>query len=452
MDSKNKMIITDNIDLSTKTILTQDEFYKENKNSKNITISDFRSLDSSQIEKKSDMVYYALVSSSNKIINNRNYDDQSWLKTVKDKKWLMPYKKPILYNHDLYFSTPHGRIENAFYINHQNKEVISSIKEKLPEEVVDYYDSIGAFNNGTSSVIARISADEWLSNRIENDIDLTVSQSSFMNKAICNICGNDYYGDSCPHFPGREYEVEVDGKKEKKVCVVNTFDYEPIELSFVNLPANDTSVVFKMTKNNNVNNITPSDNVEENNAKVEDKKVNNQDLNQIENKNKEEGGKEDPVENFKDVLKQVIESKIQLSDELKEPFQRLFDSMNSEQVKDFITLLEQLQEKKEQTVDASKETEVKEQESKNVETTTNDSNETNEVVKEEQKEQPTNDLNEQVVVEEKTVEQTSTTDAKEEKFSSENPISKFFNNDEKTVKTKIDNEMQALINACIEEE
>lgn len=447
MSKTNQMIITDNIDLSQKKIFTKDEFYKDNKSLKNFSLKDFRSIDSAKIEKNSEIVYYALVSTSDKVINNRNYDYESWLDTVKAKKWLKPYKKPILYNHDLYFSSPQGRIENAFFIKHEGKQILaSSIEEELPTEVIDYYDSIGAFSVGTGSVITKFTADEWLAERINNELDLTVSQSSFMNKAVCNICGKDFFGSECCHYPGEEYEIEENGKKVKKVCVVNTFDFEPIELSFVNLPANDTSVVYvyKTEKEGNkaddsLVNTDKKDGVEN----QEDKNNNETNKNINKDNNEKEGGVSEPVNDFKDILKNQISDKFNLSEDKKELFGKLFDTMDSNQIKDFISFLEEINKKEEVVTNDSKEEESLTEDSKEGKTPKDNKGQT---------EEKTNEPNENKEnKEEGSVEDNK--NEKENKFSDNGPASKFFNKDGSTIKkAKINNELQAIVNACIEEE
>ena len=427
MSKEKRMIITDNLDLSERKIITKDEFYQDKKNSSKINISDFLTVDSGKIEKNKEMLYYALVSTSDKEINCRSYDYKSWEKTVVDKMWISPYQKPILYNHDLYNSSPQGRIQNTFFINHSDKKVIcSSLEEELPQDVINFYDSLGAFNEGTASIIARISPDNVLAQRIESGLDITVSQSSYMDKAVCSICGKNYYGDECSHIPGKTYKLE-DGSE--KTCIVKTFDYEPIELSFVTIPANKTSIVYSFQKKQSSSN----DNLAENNIQIKDDE--NED-----NKNIKNGENKDME--LKNILKDMISQKLNLGEELKDSYDKLFDSMTPEQINYFKNIIDHLTKKAEVVENHSDNEKNNTEESLNNEgenlNSQNNVNEDNE-----------NNLNE-VNKDNKDADlENKPCTQKENKFKDNENVENFYKDSNVENKPKYDNETQALINACL---
>jgi hypothetical protein len=229
--------INDDVDLSDKAaILTADSF-KTMSGSKEKT-NDNRSL---QIKTKDSMHYYAIVSTSGKIINNRDYSYDSLKSNVMDSNWTKPYGRPLLKNHDLYSSEPYGRMADTFFIDHGSRQIDTASSAKVPNEVIKHFDSIGAFADGTGSTIARFIVDTETGKKIQDGFYATASQSSFSGKLECSICGNNYTSEDCGHFAGREY---TNDNKETSTCFVKSSDFEPIELSIVNLPANDTSVII----------------------------------------------------------------------------------------------------------------------------------------------------------------------------------------------------------------
>lgn len=65
-----------------------------------------------------------------------------------------------------------------------------------------------------------------------------VSTSTVPEKMVCNICGVDNMKEYCRHWPGREYDVTIDGKNSKKRCkMLLSGAKEAHELSFVAVPA-----------------------------------------------------------------------------------------------------------------------------------------------------------------------------------------------------------------------
>lgn len=329
------LIITDNIDLSEKHALYYDSFYKDNKNSQ--IISSMKTTDSAVIANNGTTEYYGLVSTSDKEINNRNYDYDSWKKTVTDGLWIKPFGKPILRNHDLYYSAPEGRITESFFYDHSTEVVTSdNVQNKIPKEVLDFYKSIGAFNIGSGSVIVKFTLDKNISERVNMNLDMTLSQSSLMAKATCSVCGQNYYGKECTHYAGDSYEIEQDDIKKQVKCIVYTKDYQPIELSLVNFPANDTSIIYKY-------------NPQKEDKKKSDTKEQADDLvnehNQIDKNNptnQDTKGENDKM--YKDLAKKHLMSKtsdfLTMTEENKKCFEDFFETIQEDQLSPFEQLLE----------------------------------------------------------------------------------------------------------------
>ena len=65
-------------------------------------------------------------------------------------------------------------------------------------------------------------------------------------KWMCNICDEDALrSTSCNHWPKREYEVKVDGKREKKECVYGIDDSRLVETSLVSAGSNQDAVIIE---------------------------------------------------------------------------------------------------------------------------------------------------------------------------------------------------------------
>lgn len=65
-----------------------------------------------------------------------------------------------------------------------------------------------------------------------------VSVAFGVKEAICSICGTDNAKCWCRHWPGEEYEVIEDGKRNKKTCEFHIHGASDVyELSFVAVPA-----------------------------------------------------------------------------------------------------------------------------------------------------------------------------------------------------------------------
>lgn len=266
-----RRIITDNLDLTDKKEWFYEDFYKGKK-----SIQAYDS--SSTVNKEKVVSYYGLVSTSDKEINCRKYDKESWKKTVIDGTWIKPFGRPIMRNHDVYFGDSVGRITESYFYDHSTEVVTSdSVENSLPKDVLDFYKEKGAFSNGSGSVIVKFELDAKTAERVDSGLDMTLSQSSIMNSATCNICGKDYYSGDCNHVAGETFQIEEDGVKKDVKCVVYTKDYEPVELSIVNFPANDTSIIYKrkneVNASNQDNKQSTKDNVNAENKITKDTKI-----------------------------------------------------------------------------------------------------------------------------------------------------------------------------------
>ncbi|MGL6100449.1 MAG: hypothetical protein ACRC0G_12590 [Fusobacteriaceae bacterium] len=319
-----KRIITDDMDLSNKTAMTDDSFY-------NSKIG--KSSDSSGVSPiyKGKSRFFALLSTSDKAINNRLYDKESWKKTVMDGSWEGPlYAKPMIRNHDIREQTPFGRIKDSYFVEHGSFDTINKESKKLDKKVLDFYKNAGALNSGSGSVIVEFSSDEVTANRIISGLDATVSQSSYFKDASCTVCGSDYFGNDCTHVAGRHYSIKKDDVSIDVECLVLTKDFEPIELSIVNTPANDTSVIFVLDEPS----VTSKDEI----GPSEDSKE-TPGIDGIENKCKDSvNDKTNPTEDkdkmFKEMLKDTLTANIkkEISDkaEMLTAFETLFDAATEE--------------------------------------------------------------------------------------------------------------------------
>lgn len=140
------------------------------------------------------------------------------LETSKEK-WTKPYGKPILKNHDI-FEEPLGRIKEA--------------------DVLHYSEA-----DGVLSVVASISDIDAME-KIKDQRYVTVSVGVMAKDITCSVCGKSFlhWGedeDACDHFIGKEYDDE-DGNKILCTAVIRGID--PVELSFVNLPADQNDERF----------------------------------------------------------------------------------------------------------------------------------------------------------------------------------------------------------------
>lgn len=176
-------------------------------------------------------IVYTIATVADKEINYRIYPYDSLLNTVKQNKWLKPYAKPLLKNHDS-DCEPLGRIIKSSFYDHTQEQVIAG--DDIPQEVIDEFKKRKLFKKGTASVILGAKVSYWIAESIKDGIYLTTSQGSATDSLACSICGKPIR--ECEHSIGKDYE--------KKKCLAITGELEPMEISVVNEPANDTSLML----------------------------------------------------------------------------------------------------------------------------------------------------------------------------------------------------------------
>lgn len=128
------------------------------------------------------------------------------------EKWFKPYGKPLLRNHDIE-SEPMGRVREADYIRFSDHDGVLELVFNVP--------------------------DEEAIQKIRDQRYATVSVGVRSSNVCCSICGTNWFDDEadelCDHTPGRKYVDETTG--EEKICTMVIRDIDPVECSFVNLPA-----------------------------------------------------------------------------------------------------------------------------------------------------------------------------------------------------------------------
>lgn len=347
-----RIIINDEIDLSIKDTekLTYDSLYKKDN-------AHLLSLDSANKEYTPKGGVYAILSVADKLINNRKYSYDSLKLNVLNEDWTKPFNKPFLKNHDIYTDSL-GRIKQAWFIDHENLEVSApNGQDSIPEDVINFFKDKKCFNEGTGSTLVELTVNADTYERIQNGFDQTVSQSSYSEKNICSICHQPYFGGNCSHFAGEEYKVGEDEHME--LCYVSCSNFEPVELSIVNNPANKSSILYI---SNNSNKKNTSDDKEDEKNKVNDSKIDKtlsidkikDNENNIKNEHNDLEQTDKKMEDsmFKDLLKKSI-SKL-LADKLTADgivaFEKLFDSLETEeQISSLQTLLDNISEKVDST-------------------------------------------------------------------------------------------------------
>ena len=398
-----ELIITDdvNLELKDKSLLSHDSIYKT-KDSKGAHINITDSKNSSSVKNG----VYAILSVSDKVINNRLYDYESLKLNVMNGDWTKPYKKPFLRNHDLYYE-PAGRIVNAWFIDHETMQVsCPDGQQELPEEVLKHYQDLKCFNEGTGSTIVEMVATEDTYDRIKNGLDATVSQSSYMGKATCNICHQDYFGGECTHFAGKSYQLEKDKETINQTCYVECKDFEPVELSIVNNPANDSSILFVLDSKKQ-----SSKDEKEDKTQIEDSKIDNENINakvkgtesnikDCEHKDSQPEETNNKTEDsmFKDLLKKAISTNVsdKFGADSLESFGKLFDSLENEaQIENLQVFLDSLSITPKEVIE-TEEPETKDEKDEVEEPEVKDEKKeeeekTEEETKDEQKEEPSKD-------------------------------------------------------------
>ena len=294
-------------------------------------------------------VIYNIATVSDKEINCRIYPDQHIRDTVIQKKWLNPFLKPLLLNHDIY-TEPLGRIVDSFYVEHNTLDVLGG-SEKLPDSVVMKFKKEGHLEDGSGSVILKIKPFKDTLAKIKDGVMLTTSQASATDSLTCSICGKDYY--DCEHRIGGVY----DGKK----ALLKTGSLSPYENSSVNRPANDSSVFLRYSKDEDKSYIygTDNDNVlvsstdskkdeetEDNVKNLPEDTKDNKLIEETIDKNEGAGMKEKIAMQLKKLKERTLKDfskTLSLDEEKKQKFAAVLDSFGEDEVftvLDFIELIE----------------------------------------------------------------------------------------------------------------
>ncbi|MDK4523153.1 hypothetical protein [Fusobacterium necrophorum] len=352
-------------------------------------------------------IVYMLASTSGKEINNRIYSDEDYQLQAENESWQLPYDRPVLRNHDAHDGTPVGRVKDCWYISHASKTKIRG-NDNLPEDVLNFFKDRHCFDDGVGSLILKANLDDETFARVKDGLDNTVSQGQFADEAICNICGNSYFGGSCNHVAGFSYQLDEKDPNSLKKCIPSMSGLEPAEISIVNVPANDTSLIYvpnslPATETNNdsktdgdkqisdeidkTENLCKDDANTENKTSVEDENI-------PENIDNNKGD-----DMFKDLLKKAISDNLNASEEVVNSFNALFDKLETEEqikaLQDFIDATKkevatEVEDKEENTED-EQENSVEE-----TQTPAEDTTESEDVEKEQKpKEEPKNDFQEE---------------------------------------------------------
>lgn len=204
-----------------------------------------------------DLDFYIVDTVADKEINSRTYDYDSIETSVKDKAWVFPFSKPVITNHNVgggWFggdANVLGRVVDSFFISHDKCKVTSKSKRdsNLPDTILK--DVLDKKTGGTGSSVVKVNLNSSSVERILDGRMVSFSQGSIYHNAVCNICGHDYRDAECSHYIGEKYTTEKDGVSVTKVCVPKMSDREPMEISEVVAPANDTSIIMIHNKKTN---------------------------------------------------------------------------------------------------------------------------------------------------------------------------------------------------------
>lgn len=299
-----------------------------------------------------DDVIYNIATVSEKPINNRIYPDEHIRDTVVQKKWLKPYLKPFLTNHDVY-TEPLGRIVDSCYLEHNSLDQVG-YEEKIPDSVIMKFKKEGFFDEGVGSVILKIKPFKDTLEKVKAGEILTTSQASATDSLKCSICDKDYY--DCEHTVGSTY----DGKK----ALLKTGSLDPYENSRVNRPANDSSVVLLYNTKDDSAIIFGTDNEnvlikkEDNKNEDFDKKENKTIIDEVKDEIKIEK-KGDDMDKEKISLKLAklktrglkdLSKALSLSDEKQNEFSLVLDSFSEEEILNVLDFVDLIQDELSETI------------------------------------------------------------------------------------------------------
>ena len=290
-------------------------------------------------EKEYQNIIYMLATTSDKKINYRKYDDDSVIEMSDSGSYMTPYNKPVLKNHNDWGGEPLGRALDSFAVDHQTLSYKSPYNSELPEEVIEYFKENNCFKDGKTSIILKCFVDNNTMDKIKDGYYLTVSQGITCSDMICNVCGETFF--KCPHYAGSTYKVN-DAETECIPKAIGPFIAE--EISIVNIPANDTSIIYvpeKKEENEN-SNITDNKNIE-NQAKIDNQENQCKDSKNNNNIKDNKGGSTMLKDLLKKSLLKDMKNVWTLKDEMTEKIETFFNSLEEDKIEDFIGIINILQ-------------------------------------------------------------------------------------------------------------
>lgn len=287
-------------------------------------------------EKEYQNIIYMLATTSDKKINYRKYDDEAVIEMSDNGSYMTPYNKPVLKNHNDYSGEPLGRALDSFTIDHKTLAYKSPYNSKLPEEVIEYFKENNCFKDGKTSIILKCFVDNNTMEKIKDGYYLTVSQGITCSDMVCNICGETFF--KCSHYAGSTYKVnDVDTE-----CIPNAIGpFIAEEISIVNIPANDTSIIYVPEKIEENNSASASDNKNiENQAQIDNPGNQCKDRNNIKDN---KGGSTMLKDLLRKSLLKDMKNVWTLKDEMTEKIETFFNSLEEDKIEDFIGIINILQ-------------------------------------------------------------------------------------------------------------
>lgn len=290
-------------------------------------------------EKEYQNIIYMLATTSDKKINYRKYDDDSVIEMSDNGSYMTPYNKPVLKNHDDWNGEPLGRVLDSFTIDHKTLSYKSPYNSELPEDVIEFFKENNCFKDGKTSIILKCFVDDNTIEKIKDGYYLTASQGITCFDIICNICGETFF--KCTHYAGSTYKVN-DIETECIPKAIGPFIAE--EISIVNVPANDTSIIYVPEKKEENNTVTTSDNKNiKNQAQIDNQENQCKDS---KNNNNIKDNKGDSTM-LKDLLRKSLLKDMKnvwtLKDEMTEKIETFFNSLEEDKIEDFMNIINILQ-------------------------------------------------------------------------------------------------------------
>ena len=290
-------------------------------------------------EKEYQNIIYMLATTSDKKVNYRKYDDEAVIEMSDNGSYMTPYNKPVLKNHNDWSGEPLGRVLDSFAIDHRTLSYKSPYNSELPEEVIEYFKENNCFKDGKTSIILKCFVDNNTMEKIKDGYYLTVSQGITCSDMICNICGESFF--KCSHFAGSTYKVN-DVETECIPKAIGPFVAE--EISIVNIPANDTSIIYVPEKREENNSASASDNKNiENQAQIDNPENQCKDSKNNNNIKDNKGGSTMLKDLLRKSLLKDMKNVWTLKDEMTKKIETFFNSLEEDKIEDFIGIINILQ-------------------------------------------------------------------------------------------------------------